>query len=249
MKSARKLAARVLRKGARIIDLTEQTQLVQDEYLTWLSYANPGMLEEGNQYLIDYAIRRLSTAAPILEIGSFCGLSTNVITHFKRVHGMRNALITCDKWQFENVNDRLEIPNSPILFSDYRRFVRDSYIRNIKMFSPDDLPFTIEMTSNEFFEAWKNGRACTDILGRSLNLGGLLSFCYIDGNHTYECTKRDFLNCDEFLEIGGFILFDDSTLTQFGVYKLMPEIISGGNYKLIATNPNHLFQKVRPTPD
>jgi hypothetical protein len=243
MKSIRKLAARVLRKGARIIDPPQQTKLIQDEYLTWLSYANPGMLEGGNKYLIDYAIRRLPSAAPILEIGSFCGLSTNVITHLKRVHGVRNVLITSDKWHFENVNGRPEIPNSPVLFSDYRTFVRDSYIRNIKMFSQDDLPFTIEMFSDEFFDAWKNRIACTDVLGRPLTLGGPFSFCYIDGNHTYEWAKRDFLNCDQFLEVGGFILFDDSTLTEFGVYKLMPEIISGGRYNLIAINPYHLFQK------
>jgi hypothetical protein len=56
--------------------------------------------------------------------------------------------------------------------------------------------------------------------------------------------QQDFLNCDDFLEIGGFILFDDSTLTEFGVHRLMPEIIAEGRYKLIATNPYHLFQKL-----
>lgn len=244
MKTARKLAARVLRKGARIIDPPQQTQLIQDEYLIWLGYANPGMLERGNPYLIDYAIRHLPSAAPILEIGSFCGLSTNVITHLKRKHGIKNALITCDKWQFENTITGPEIPGSPILFSDYKTFVRDSYIRNIRMFSPDDLPFTVEMISDEFFAVWRDTKACTDVLDRPLKLGGPLSFCYIDGNHTYECVKRDFLNCDEFLEIGGFVLFDDSTLGEFGVHKLMPEIISEGRYNLIATNPYHLFQKV-----
>jgi hypothetical protein len=245
MKSIRKLAARVLRKGARIVAPPEQTKLIQDEYLTWLSYANPGMLEGGNKYLIDYAIRRLPSAAPILEIGSFCGLSTNAITHLKRINGVRNTLITCDKWEFENVNNRREMPNSPVLFSDYKAFVRDSYIRNVKMFSPDDLPYTIEMFSDEFFGAWRNRAVHIDVLGRSLTLGGSLSFCYIDGNHTYECAKRDFVNCDAFLENGGFILFDDSTLTEFGVYKLMPEIASSGRYNLIAINPYHLFQKVR----
>jgi hypothetical protein len=249
MKSIRKLATRVLFKAAMIINPQKKTQLIQDEYLAWLSYANSGMLEAGNQYLIDYAIRRLPSAVPILEIGSCCGLSTNVITHFKRIHGKRNALITSDKWQFENVNNRSEIPNSPVLFSDYRTFMRDSYIRNIKMFSPDDLPFTLEMISDEFFDAWKNRKACTDVLGRPLNLGGPLSFCYIDGNHTYEYVKRDFLNCDTYLEIGGFILFDDSINTQFGVYRLIPEIVSEGRYKLIATNPNHLFQKTKFMPD
>ncbi|MGC1658915.1 MAG: class I SAM-dependent methyltransferase [Candidatus Acidiferrales bacterium] len=244
MNSLRKLAARALRKGARIIEPPEESRILQDEYLLWLSYANPGMLERGNPYLIDYAIGHLPSAAPILEIGSFCGLSTNVIAHLKRRRGARNALITCDKWQFENVDGRPEMPNSPILFSDYKKFVRDSYIRNIRMFSPDDLPFTLEMLSDEFFDAWRNRKSSADVLGRPLDLGGPLSFCYIDGNHTYDCAKGDFLNCDEFLESGGFILFDDSTLAEFGVRNLMPEIASGGRYKLVAANPYHLFQKL-----
>jgi hypothetical protein len=92
--------------------------------------------------------------------------------------------------------------------------------------------------------AWKSNRAYDDVLGRSFNLGGKLSFCYIDGNHTYDFAKRDFQNADAFLEIGGFILFDDSTLLEFDVYKLMPEVMATGRYKLIAMNPYHLFQKI-----
>ena len=73
-----------------------------------------------------------------------------------------------------------------------------------------------------------------------------ISFCYIDGNHTYEYAKRDFLNCDAYLETGGFILFDDSTVTKFSLHKLMPEIMKSGRYRLVATNPYHLFQKTGP---
>jgi hypothetical protein len=244
MLSVTQLAARALRKGARIIDPPLETQYIQDEYLLWLSYANPGMLEKGNQFLIDYAIQHLPSNAPMLEIGSFCGLSTNVITHLKRVRGARNPLFTSDKWQFENVNDRPALPNSPVSFSDYGTFVKESFIRNIKLFSPDDLPIAMEMFSDEFFEAWANNRTGNDVLGRRVTLGGPLSFCYVDGNHTYECAKRDFHNCDRFLEKGGFILFDDSTLKEFGVHKLMPEIINGGGYRLVAVNPYHLFQKI-----
>jgi hypothetical protein len=246
MSSVHKLAGRVLRKAARIIDPPQKINLINDEYISWLGYANAGMLERGNLYSIDYAISHLPSAAPILEIGSFCGLSTNVITHFKRKHGASNPLITCDKWEFENVDGRSQIANSPILFSDYKTFVRDSYVRNIRMFSPEDLPYTIEMKADEFFDAWKDRKRCADVLGRTLDLGGPISFCYIDGNHTYEHAKKDFLNCDAYLEIGGFILFDDSTLTEFGVYKLMPEIMKLSGYRLVAMNPYHLFEKIGP---
>ena len=60
------------------------------------------MLDRGNLYLIDYALSHLSSSAPFLEIGSFCGLSANLITHYKRKHGLTNKLFTCDSWKFEN---------------------------------------------------------------------------------------------------------------------------------------------------
>lgn len=248
MGSIGKLAGRVLRKAARIIDPPESIQTIDDEYFTWLRYANAGMLETGNLYLMDYAIGHLPSDAPILEIGTFCGLSTNAITHFKRKHGVRNALITCDKWEFENVNGRPTIVGSPVRFADYKAFSKESYLRNIGLFSQDDLPFTFEMLSDEFFDAWKSGGTYTDVLGRSRTLGGLFSFCYVDGNHTYEHAKQDFQHCDEHLETGGFILFDDSTLPEFTLHKLMPEVAALGRYRLVARNPYHLFQKLGPRP-
>jgi hypothetical protein len=246
MGAVNKLVGRVLRKAAQVIDPPPPVHFLQDEYITWLCYANAGMLEKGNLYSIDYAIRHLPSKAPILEIGTFCGLSTNAITHFKRKHGVGNPLVTCDKWEFENVDERATIPNSPVLFSDYKAFSKQSYIRNIELFSRDDLPFTFEMTADEFFQAWNERKNCSDVLGRPYQLGGPFSFCYIDGNHTYEHAKRDFLHCDACLEPGGFILFDDSTLGEFTLHKLMPEVMALSRYRLVAANPYHLFQKVAP---
>jgi hypothetical protein len=244
MKTARNLLARAFRKAAHLVDPSEGFRDISDVYVTLLGYVNAGMLDRGNLYCIDYAIRHLSSPAPILEIGSFCGLSTNVLTHYKRKHGARNLTITCDKWEPEKTPlDPWK--GSPITWAAWNRFGRDSYIRNIQMFSSDDLPFTFEMTSDEFFVAWRDSRPSQDVLGRMLALGGPFSFCYIDGNHTFEYARRDFVNCDAFLEVGGFILFDDSRNTQFGVYRVIPEVLACGRYKLVAENPNHLFQKVR----
>ena len=49
-----------------------------------------------------------------------------------------------------------------------------------------------------------------DFFGRDVTFGGSISFAYIDGNHTYEQSKKDFENVHRFLEPGGFIVFDDS---------------------------------------
>jgi hypothetical protein len=220
---------------------------VWTDYLTWLTYANAGMLTRGNVDSFDYAIRNLPSAAPIVEIGSFCGLSTNVITYLKEKHGVKNRLITCDKWIFEGAADGQPLGDSKsVTHAGYREYVRSTYLRNIQAFSQYDLPYTVEMFSDEFFAAWTEGQTETDVMGRSLQLGGPISFCYIDGNHSYEFAKRDFQNTDKFLEAGGLVLFDDSgDNTQWEVRHVVSEVMASGRYEVIANNPNYLFRKKR----
>jgi hypothetical protein len=216
---------------------------ISNAYVNWVCFANAGMLNRGNLYSFDYAIRNLPSPAPIVEIGSFCGLSTNLLTYFKEKHGVRNRLITSDKWEFEGREESC-LGDSLITHLDYRAFVKESYVRNIRMFSRADLPYTVEMLSDEFFEAWRRGDEVNDVLGRAVKLGGPVSFCYIDGNHTYEYARRDFENCDEFLDRGGFVLFDDSADgSGWEVCELVKEIEAAGKYELVIKNPNYLFRK------
>jgi hypothetical protein len=65
-----------------------------DEFVKWLCFANAGMLDSGNLYCIEHAVRNLPSEAPVVEIGSFCGLSTNVIARVLSLRGARNVLIT-----------------------------------------------------------------------------------------------------------------------------------------------------------
>jgi hypothetical protein len=123
--------------------------------------------------------------------------------------------------------------------------VKDTYKRNIEFFSETNKPFTIEATSDEFFDLWKDSQKVSDVFGRSVKLGGPISFCYVDGNHTPEFVRRDFENTNSYLERGGFILFDDSgDGDTFGMTPLMQEIQSRNEYRLVMKNPNYLFMKV-----
>lgn len=218
---------------------------ISDDYIQWLCFANAGMLARGNLYCFDYAIRNLPNDAPIVEIGSFCGLSTNAITYYKQKHGIKNPLITCDRWMFDGAQKGgLLQDHSSLTHAEYRDFVKSTYIRNVRMFSRDDLPFTVELLSDEFFDAWRGSREALDVFARPIRLGGPISFCYVDGNHYYEYVKRDFENCDEFLVPDGFIFFDDSADNSgWEVCKLMAEIKNSGKYELIIKNPNYLFRK------
>jgi len=241
-RSIRAFLARVMRGVALYV---EPKIDISNHFVNGLCYANSGMLERGNLWCFDHAIRNLPSEAPIVEIGSFCGLSTNLLTYYKQLHGRRNTLITCDKWEFEGAE-----PGQPfhgcawISHESYREHVKQTYIRNISFFSSCDPPYTIERTSDEFFTAWREGREVVDVLGRPIRLGGPISFCYIDGNHSYEYVLRDFQNVDAHLQPGGFILFDDSyDGTCFEVSRVIAQVKTLPRYRLVAKNPNYLFRK------
>jgi hypothetical protein len=215
---------------------------LMDDYLAYLSFANAGMLNKGNLLCFDYAIRNLPSKNPIIEIGSFCGLSTNIISYFKQRHGATNALFTCDKWQFEGAEGN--VGDSQIPHTEYREFVKQSFINNTRMFSRPDLPHTIEALADDFFASWERQETTTDVFNRKVKLSGPISFCYIDDNHSYDPAKRDFRNTDKYLEPGGFILFDDSADgSHWEVCRVINEVKQLPNYRLVVKNPNYLFQK------
>ena len=218
---------------------------ISDEYINWLSFANAGMLHRGNIYAIRFAIENLPSTKPVLEIGSFCGLSTNVISYFLSDQGKENRIFSCDKWLFENAENGGNLGDSKISHQQYHEFVKSNFLRNVEFFSSNNKPYTIESFSDEFFELWKKEETVDDVFGRNIKLGGEISFCYVDGNHTYEFAKRDFNNVDQHLEVGGYILFDDSSDDDpFGLTRLMNEIKSKKNYDLVMRNPNYLFKKL-----
>lgn len=224
---------------------------INDEYLNWLTFANAGMLDQGNVYCMDMVIKNLPSDAPIIEIGSFCGLSTNVMTYLTHKHGKNNAIITSDKWVFEmeteDENHPERLGGSPhITHQMYRAFVIDTFKRNVQFFSRKKLPYPIQVFSDEFFELWEKESNVKDIFDRDIKLGGKISFAYIDGNHTYDYVRRDFQNVSRYLEVGGYILFDDSAdYTNWGSAKFMSEVSKDSNYKLCIKNPNYLFQKIK----
>jgi hypothetical protein len=218
---------------------------IADEYINWLTFINPGMLARGNLLAFDYALSHLPSNNPMLEIGVFAGLSTNCLTYYRARHGIQNPFINCDRWQFEGAAPADNVGDSSISHASYRTFVRDSYLRNVRMFSQHDLPHTIELSADELFAQWDTRGTVTDCFSRPTKLGGPISFCYIDGDHSYGPARRDFINTDRHLEPGGFILFDDSADgTKFEVGRVIEEVIRLPKYRVVIQNPNYLFQKL-----
>jgi hypothetical protein len=217
---------------------------IQDEFVSWLTFANSGMLSKGNLLCFDYAIRNLPAEGAMVEIGVCAGLSTNLLAYYRARHGVSGPFFNCDAWRFEGVVGQT-LGKSGVRHDDYRAFVRESYLRNVRMFSGRDLPHTIELLSDDFFAAWGRREDRTDVFGRPAKLGGAISFCYIDGDHGYAQSRRDFENVDRHLAPGGFILFDDSADgTIFECGRVVAEVKAMPNYRVVVKNPNYLVQKI-----
>src|SRR4029077_9273419 len=99
--------------------------IVRDDFIDWLVLGIAGMQHPGNLHLFDLAVRT-APEAPMLEIGSFCGLSTNIIQYLKRKHGRTMPLFTCDKWIFEGSENAL--PSAAgVSHDDLRAYVKESF--------------------------------------------------------------------------------------------------------------------------
>jgi hypothetical protein len=210
-----------------------------------------GMLQEGNKYLFDYALRNLPEEGAVLEIGSFGGLSMNLILYLLKKQGKNPPVFSCDPWIYSGYHD--QVPPFPdhidglpsVLRTDYMEYIRESFVRSVRLLHPDCLPYTVQTTSDSFFESWRENETLADVFGREVKTGGKLAFVYIDGDHSLEAARRDFENSMEFLVPGGFVLFDDSAAgLPYGSVKLMEEIKARKDLRLVRANPNFLFQKI-----
>lgn len=217
---------------------------LDDEFVRWLGYANAGMLNPGNAWSMDYAVRHLPAGSALVEIGSFAGLSANVICHLLRKHGRSNSFYTCDNWDVTGHGETRRIDGSVLTFPEYAAYVKESFLRNVAFFSPGNRPHAVETSSAEFFERWRRRETVRDVFGREARLGGPIGFAYVDGIHSRDAVRKEFESIDAFLEPGGFILFDDSSdSSPFGLNRLMREIAAGGRHELVHQSPNYLFRK------
>lgn len=203
----------------------------------WLS---PG---DGNLAAFDHAIRHMPASGAVVEIGSFLGLSTNIIAYLLIKYAQPQPFFTVDPWVFEGT----EKPFSGYFdasTSAYRDYAKAVFRMNASLFSSNRLPFTVEMTSDRFFDRWDIGAEALDVFGRTARLGGNISLAYIDGAHTYKAVHADFLHMDRHLLAGGYVLLDDtSDHSPFESRRVVSEISQNRSYDLVFKTPNYFFRK------
>ena len=180
-----------------------------NETLEWMNYAFASP-ENGfpvqKQYSCRYALERLPTELPILEIGVFAGRSTNFLIYLKERLNLSNRVITTDPWRFGTEKQVTQ----NVTMEDYQNHIKEQFIRSMRFWHEDDLPESFDLHSDEFFSRWTMSRKLKSLFSNELQLGGEISFCYLDGDHSYEQVKKDFININKILQIHGFIYFDDS---------------------------------------
>lgn len=235
-----------LRRRAEAVELVEsRRRIAADEYVNWLCMAVGGWLSpgDGNLAAFDHAIRHMPAGGSVVEIGSFLGLSTNIIAYLLIKYAREHPLFTADPWMFEGT----EHPLSGYFDGStaaYRHYAKEVFKMNTVLFSGTRMPFTIETTSNQFFERWNTGARAQDVFGRTAALGGGISFAYVDGAHTYEAARADFLSVDRHLLPGGFVLFDDTAdHSPFESRRIIPEVERTRSYQLVFKTPHYFFRK------
>jgi predicted O-methyltransferase YrrM len=227
-------------------------RIPQDDFIRRLSVSviGEGMLHPGNVYLIDWAIQRMPSGGCMLEIGTYGGLSTNLICYLAKKHRQTHPFFTCDPWIYEGFYDergtlREHVDGRPdLLRTDYMRYIRDSYILATKALSGDRLPYSIQSTSAAFFDRWERNEEVSDVFGRRVKLGGPISFAYIDGDHSIEVARNDFNSVAKRLLPGGLVLLDDSAKgLPYGSSAMMGVISAREDFEVVARNPNYLLRK------
>jgi Methyltransferase domain len=228
--------------------------LPHDDFILRLrsSVIGEGMLHPGNIYLMDLAIQQMPDGGCVLEIGSYGGLSANLMTYLIQKHARQATLFCCDAWVYEGYHDENGAATdwmdgrNDVLRTDFMAHIKASFVQSTRLLSGHRLPHAFHLDSDSFFEAWKVESTLTDVFGRNAKLGGPIAFAYIDGNHAYDFARRDVENTAAFLLPGGLLLLDDSAKHQrFGSVRLAQELCKHPGFELILSNPHYLFRKKR----
>lgn len=241
----------LLKKGLyRIIFGKSLYTEYNDENLEWINYAHSspeGGMPYKNQYLYREALAEIKSYKPIIEIGTFSGRSTSAILYLMDKLGRKNRLITTDPFKFLSNSETSRI----IKMEDYEAHIKEQFMMNMKFWNSHHILNSFCFNSDEFFKKWEKNLVETDIFGNRVRLGGGISFCFLDGDHTFEQAYKDFSNIDNHLETGGMILFDDSgryhknAMGENGVYKVIRRVLQTRRYEVMHENPNFLVRKMR----
>lgn len=236
----------------KLLNRHQYLLLPPDDFLLRLrcSVIGEGMLHPGNIYLMDQAIRHMPDGGCVLEIGSYGGLSANLMSYLLQKHQRSAPLFCCDAWVYEgfyDANGRITPwmdGRDDVLRTDYMAYIKTAFMQAARLLNPARLPHAIHLDSDTFFDGWAEKKKLKDVFERETTLGGPIAFAYVDGNHAYAYAKRDVEHVAKHLLPGGYLLLDDSARHQtFGSVRVARELCRHPEFEVVRANPHYLFRK------
>lgn len=214
-----------------------------DHHFDWIKLAVPGWCDDKNIEAMSYAVEGMPSGA-VIEIGSFVGRSTCVISRLLEISGRDARFFSVDDWYFEGFV-KGGVVSTHITHDSFREYVERQFRTNVEYFT-GRRPFHLKMRSDEFFRGWSEGREEADLFDRRVTLGGEIAFAFVDGDHSYEGSKRDLFNVIRLLAPGGLILIDDSYPgAPHECRSVAEELLGHADLTLFGRYPNIMLQKKR----
>lgn len=234
-------------KDIDIEHISELPPILKDPIMKSIRNGLVGWCPDKNIQIIDICTRVMPLEGAIIEIGSYCGLSTAIIAHCLRRYKKTNPFYSVDNWYFEGYKPNTTVSDA-FTHDDWRYHTEGMFKLAMCLMAKNINHSHIKLQSNPFFEAWEQAQVLPDLNGKKVQLGGDIAFAYIDGDHSYHQAKQDFLNVDKFLVPGGICFFDDSADdVPFGCRQAALEVEQLPNYQLIFQDmvemPNKCFVK------
>lgn len=189
-----------------------------------------GKIEGYLHPLEGYTLMKLAAEGPgsgaIVEIGSFCGKSTCWLARgAKSVY--REKVTTIDHFMGSPEHQAGEMCECQVLKKEGSLFPR--FMENIRQMKVDDYVKPVVSSSEEAAKNWT----------------GHIRLLFIDGDHSYEQSRKDFELWSPFVVMGGLIGFHDVNVWP-GVTQFYKELMGSGQgyLEIMGVNTLKVVQKV-----
>jgi cephalosporin hydroxylase len=156
-----------------------------------------------NYYLVNHAAQELPAEALFIEIGVLFGGSLLVMMQALKDANLNRKIVAVDPLESYYGDSEDPITLLPI--------TRDNVLRNIRSLNPHHDSFTLISTPSQSPQ--------TVVSLQNIEIGVI----YIDGDHSYEGVKSDWVNYSPLVVVGGYVLIDNYHDNYDGIDRFIDE--------------------------
>lgn len=129
-------------------------------------------------------------AGDVIEIGSLMGRSASVLLYLAWRYRI-GPVLTIDPWRAADCIQR-ESPGALQIVTDEWDYevLSEGFMVNMIPFRTDDHAH-LRMASENAFKVYAKGEAILSPMGERIAYSGKIAVIHIDGNHDYDCVKKD----------------------------------------------------------